>query len=123
MRVDRDRGDVSAEVGRPGEGSGGDGRVPGLVRDLHARVDGLLRDAVAEQVVEVVEAAEEPGEERVPVFRHGIGCSVEEGLVAGAVGVVVGDEQVRFQRAEERDLRDAARTVPGEVSGDLAGAH
>jgi hypothetical protein len=56
---------MSPEVGRPGERSGGDGGVPGLVGYLHSRR--LASAMIAEHLVEVVEVAEE-SRERIPVL-------------------------------------------------------
>jgi hypothetical protein len=68
----RDGGQVAAKVGRPGERCGRDGGVPGLFGTSHTGIHRLLRDALAEEVAEVVEIAEEPGEERIPVGGDGL---------------------------------------------------
>jgi hypothetical protein len=96
---DVDLGQVGTEVGQPGRNAGhaGVGRRP--AGDVEARLPGLVADAGATELVDVVEVVEEVFEVGVPVGLRRRHETVEDALV-DTLGVVVGLEQERRDRAE-----------------------
>src|SRR5437660_4874363 len=90
--------------------------------DVEAGLPRAVADAASAELVDVVEVVEEVLEVGVAVIDDRRFDALEH-LAVDAFGVVVALEQEWWNGPEQRCLAHARRAVPGEVAGDLAGAH
>ena len=90
--------------------------------DVEAGPPRLLADPVRCELVDVVEIVEEVLEVGVAVLDDR-GLDALEHLTVDALGIVVGLEQERRNRAEQHGLAHPRGAVLAEVTGDLPGAH